>query len=101
MCGRHLGEESSRRARGSAALHQKEMERASKVTRDFLALTSGAAFAEGLSLRDALKRSKGKAIDIFRSLRVGEIAILDVVRHNEHYKLELLLEERPRFRMRR
>lgn len=42
-----------------------------------------------------------EAIDIFRSLRVGEIAILDVVRHNEHYKLELLLEERPRFRMRR
>ena len=42
-----------------------------------------------------------EAIDILRGLRVGEIATLDVVRHNEHYKLDLLLEERPRYRMRR
>ena len=42
-----------------------------------------------------------EAIDILRGLRVGEVATLDVVRHNEHYKLDLLIEKRPRHRMRR
>ena len=42
-----------------------------------------------------------EAIGKLRGLRVGEVATLDVVRHNEHYKLDLLIEKRPRHRMRR
>ena len=42
-----------------------------------------------------------EVIDILRGLRVGEVATLDVVRHNEHYTLDLLIEKRPRHRMRR
>ena len=40
-------------------------------------------------------RSADEAIGVLRGLRVGEVAALGVVRHNEHYNLDLTLEERP------
>ncbi len=46
-------------------------------------------------------RDADAAIDILRGMRVGEAAALEVVRHNERHTLDLLLEERPRYRARR
>ena len=46
-------------------------------------------------------RDADAAIDILRGMRVGETAALEVVRHNERHTLDLLLEERPRYRARR
>ena len=46
-------------------------------------------------------QDRDEAIDTLRGLRVGEVATLEVIRHNEHYTLDLLLKERPRYRIRR
>ena len=53
-----------------------------------------------VAINDEKIRSADEAIDLLRVLRVGEVAALGVVRHNEHYNLDLTLEERP-YRTRR
>lgn len=54
-----------------------------------------------MAIGDEKIRDADEAIGILRGMRVGAAAALEVVRHNERYKLDLLLEERPRYRMRR
>ena len=53
-----------------------------------------------VAVNDEKIRSTDEAIGVLRGLRVGEVAALDVLRHNEHYNLDLTLEERP-YRTRR
>ena len=53
-----------------------------------------------VAVNDEKIRSTDEAIGVLRGLRVGEVAALGVVRHNEHYNLDLTLEERP-YRTRR
>lgn len=53
-----------------------------------------------VAVNDENIRSTDEAIGVLRGLRVGEVAALGVVRHNEHYNLDLTLEERP-YRTRR
>ncbi|MCY3788087.1 MAG: trypsin-like peptidase domain-containing protein [Gemmatimonadetes bacterium] len=53
-----------------------------------------------VAVNDEKIRSADEAIGVLRGLRVGEIAALGVVRHNEHYNLDLTLEESP-YRTRR
>ena len=65
---------------------------------EFAGLESGDVI---MAIGDEEIRDADEAIDILRGMRVGDVAALEVVRHNERYKLNLLLEERPRYRMRR
>ena len=53
-----------------------------------------------VAVNDEKIRSTDEAIGVLRGLRVGEVAALDIVRHNEYYNLDLTLEERP-YRTRR
>lgn len=53
-----------------------------------------------VAINDENIRNANEAIGVLRGLRVGEVAALGVVRHNEHYNLDLTLEERP-YRTRR
>ena len=53
-----------------------------------------------VAIDDEKIRSADEAIDVLRGLRVGAVAALGVVRHNEHYTLDLTLAERP-YRTRR
>ena len=53
-----------------------------------------------VAINDEDIRNANEAIGVLRGLRVGEVAALGVVRHNEHYNLDLTLEERP-YRTRR
>ena len=53
-----------------------------------------------VAVNDEKIRSTDEAIGVLRGLRVGEVAALGVVRHNEHYTLDLTLAERP-YRTRR
>ena len=53
-----------------------------------------------VAVNDEKIRSTDEAIGVLRGLRVGEVAALNVVRHNENYNLDLTLEERP-YRTRR
>ena len=48
-----------------------------------------------VAVNDEKIRSTDEAIGVLRGLRVGEVAALGVVRHNEHYNLDLTLAERP------
>ena len=52
------------------------------------------------AINDENIRSANEAIGVLRGLRIGEVAALGVVRHNEYYNLDLPLEERP-YRTRR
>ena len=53
-----------------------------------------------VAINDENIRSANEAIGVLRGLRIGEVAALGVVRHNEYYNLDLTLEERP-YRTRR
>ncbi len=53
-----------------------------------------------VAINDEGIRNANEAIGALRGLRVGEVAALGVVRHNEHYNLDLTLEEHP-YRTRR
>ena len=53
-----------------------------------------------VAVNDEKIRSTDEAIGVLRGLRVGEVAALGVVRHNEHHNLDLTLAERP-YRTRR
>ena len=53
-----------------------------------------------VAVNDEKIRSTDEAIGVLRGLRVGEVAALGVVRHNEHHTLDLTLAERP-YRTRR
>ena len=53
-----------------------------------------------VAINDEKIRNANETIGVLRGLRVGEVAALDVVRHNEHYNLDLTLAERP-YRTRR
>ena len=53
-----------------------------------------------VAINDEKIRSANEAIGVLRGLRIGEVAALGVVRHNEYYNLDLTLEERP-YRTRR
>ena len=54
-----------------------------------------------IAINDEKIRNADEAIGVLRSLRVGEVAAFEVMRHNEQRTIELLLKERPRYRSRR
>ena len=53
-----------------------------------------------VAINDENIRSANEAIGVLRGLRIGEVAALGAVRHNEYHNLDLTLEERP-YRTRR
>jgi len=72
-----------------------------RVARDSPAELAGLQSGDVIvAVNDEKIRSADEAIGVLRALRVGEVAALGVVRHNEHYNLDLTLEERP-YRARR
>ena len=72
-----------------------------RIARDSPAELAGLESGDVIvAINDEKIRSADEAIDVVRGLRVGEVAALGVVRHNEHYNLDLTLAERP-YRTRR
>ena len=67
-----------------------------RVARDSPAELAGLESGDVIvAINDEPIANADEAIDVLRILRVGEVAALSVVRHNEHYTLDLTLEERP------
>ena len=67
-----------------------------RVARDSPAELAGLESGDVIvAINDEPIANADEAIDVLRVLRVGEVAALSVVRHNEHYTLDLTLEERP------
>lgn len=54
-----------------------------------------------VAINDENIRNANETIGILRGLRVGEVAALELVRHNQHHHLDLTLAERPSYRTRR